>query len=170
MSEEKEVVFREVQRFSLWLRLFFVASMLFGVTIMVYAKATSGSLREPLPILVTAGLTFLLLGLAVFFFTMRLETEVRPDGIYFRFFPMQIHYKKLTPGELVDCYARQYRPILEYGGWGIRCGFRGGRAYNVSGDRGVQLVLGDGRQLLIGSQKSDQLAEAICSLMTGRGS
>ncbi|HUT30209.1 MAG TPA: DUF6141 family protein [Sedimentisphaerales bacterium] len=164
MSEQKDVIFREVQSFGLWIRLFSVASMLFGVVIMLYAKATSGSLNEPLSILLTGGLALLLLGLAVLFFVVRLETEVRRDGLYFRFFPIHIHYKKLRAGELVDCYARQYRPIREYGGWGIRCGLKGGRAYNVKGNRGVQLVLDDGRRLLIGSQKPDQLAEAITSL------
>jgi len=169
VSEEKDVIFREVQRFSLWLRLFFVASMLFGVVIMVYGKATSGSLTEALSIVVTGGLALLLLALAAFFFLIKLEVEVRTDGLHFRFFPLQVRYKKLTADELLECYVRQYRPILEYGGWGIRCGFRGGRAYNVSGDRGVQLLLSDDRELLIGSQKSEELAEAISSVMQRRG-
>jgi hypothetical protein len=34
-------------------------------------------------------------------------------------------------------------------------------AYNVRGDRGVQLVLRDGRRVLIGSQRADELAKAI---------
>jgi hypothetical protein len=168
MSEQKDVTFREVQRFGLWIRLFFVASMLIGVVIMVYAKATSGAPNEP-SILVAAALAFLLLGLAALFFVVRLETEVRRDGLYFRFFPIHIRYKKLGAANLVDSYARHYRPIREYGGWGIRCGFKGGRAYNVKGNRGVQLVLDDGRRLLIGSQKPHELAEAITSLRQHAG-
>jgi hypothetical protein len=64
-----------------------------------------------------------------------------------------------------EYYARVYRPILEYGGWGIRCGFKGARAYNVSGNKGVQLILQNGKRLLIGSQKPDELVEAINSMM-----
>jgi hypothetical protein len=40
---------------------------------------------------------------------------------------------------------------MEYGGWGIKYG-KMGKAYNVSGNRGVQLEFTDGKRLLIGSQ------------------
>jgi len=36
-----------------------------------------------------------------------------------------------------------------------------GKAYNVSGNRGVQLEFTDGKCLLIGSQKPEQLDSAI---------
>jgi len=39
------------------------------------------------------------------------------------------------------------------------------RAYNMSGNQGVQLVFKNGKKLLIGSQKADELAEAIRSIM-----
>ncbi|MHC4338483.1 MAG: hypothetical protein ACYSTG_11155 [Planctomycetota bacterium] len=66
-----------------------------------------------------------------------------------------------------ECYARTYKPIREYGGWGIRYSFRKGigRAYNMSGNKGVQLVFKNGKKLLIGSQKPDELAQAINSIM-----
>jgi hypothetical protein len=53
--------------------------------------------------------------------------------------------------------------LLEYGGWGVRCG-RGGSVFNVSGNRGVQLEFTDGRRLLIGSQQADELAASINEL------
>ena len=34
-------------------------------------------------------------------------------------------------------------------------------AYNVSGDKGVELTLADGRKVMIGSQKAEELALAI---------
>ena len=61
----------------------------------------------------------------------------------------------------MDYYAaRVYRPIREYGGWGIRYG-KNGKAYNISGDRGVQLELQNSKPLLIGSQRADELAQTI---------
>ena len=36
-----------------------------------------------------------------------------------------------------------------------------GKAYNVSGNRGVQLKLSTGNGLLIGSQRPEELAQAI---------
>jgi hypothetical protein len=40
----------------------------------------------------------------------------------------------------------------------------GKRAYNVSGNKGVELEYEGGKRLLIGSKRSDQLAGAIESL------
>jgi hypothetical protein len=165
MTGQNNVIFREVQRFSLWIRLFFVASMVLGVGVMVFTSVTAGATTGPLSIAIRAGLSLLLLGLAALFFVLRLETEVHRDALYVRFFPMHIHYKKIAPGQLLDSCTRQYRPIMEYGGWGIRCGFTGGRAYNVRGNKGVQLVLQNNRRLLIGSQKADELAGAISYMM-----
>ena len=56
--------------------------------------------------------------------------------------------------------VRTYRPIREYGGYGIRYSSKG-KAYNVSGDRGVQIELLNGERLLIGSQRADELWRAI---------
>jgi len=55
----------------------------------------------------------------------------------------------------------QYRPILDYGGWGIRAGRDGERVLNARGDRGVRLELADGSSLLIGSQRPEELAETL---------
>jgi hypothetical protein len=90
-----------------------------------------------------------------------LETEVRSDGLYVRFLPLPRRHR-FGWHEIVAAQARTYRPIREYGGWGIRFSPRG-RAYNVHGDRGVQLELADGRRLLIGSQRADALAAAIAA-------
>ena len=58
--------------------------------------------------------------------------------------------------------ARTYRPLLEYGGWGIRYApFGKGWAYNVHGSQGVQLELTNGKRILIGSQRAEELARAI---------
>lgn len=64
--------------------------------------------------------------------------------------------------EIAHFEARTYSPLREYGGWGIR-GFGSNRAYNVSGNHGVELVLKDGRKVLIGSQRADDLALAIAA-------
>ena len=99
-----------------------------------------------------------MIGLTYFFYVMKLITEVRSDGLYIRFYPMSqrvISYETIT-----SCVPRKYSPIREYGGWGIRWG-RSGRAYNVSGNQGVQLKLSDEKPLLIGSLRPGELANAI---------
>lgn len=55
-----------------------------------------------------------------------------------------------------------YRPIEDYGGYGIRLTKRG-RAYIASGDRGVRLTFAKGGKMLVGSQRPDELARAIAA-------
>jgi hypothetical protein len=55
-----------------------------------------------------------------------------------------------------------YSPLRDYGGWGIRYGSKG-KAYNVSGNRGVRLELSNGKRLLFGSQRPEELSEAVAA-------
>ncbi|UCC60180.1 MAG: hypothetical protein JSV02_10735 [Dehalococcoidia bacterium] len=96
----------------------------------------------------------------VFFYIVNLTTEVRGDGLYYRFFPFHLTFRKISGEDIRSCEARTYSPLREYGGGGIRWGAKG-RAYNVGGNRGVQLELSNGSRILIGSQRSEELAEAI---------
>ena len=107
-----------------------------------------------------AGSVVFLLALSWWILSIRLVTEVHEDGLHIRFRGMFVN-RHIPYQEIHRCEARTYHPILEYGGWGVRWGWRGGRAYNVSGNRGVQLELADGKRLLIGSQRAGDLAAAI---------
>ncbi len=51
--------------------------------------------------------------------------------------------------------------MKEYGGWGVKGWSKDKMAYNVSGDRGVELTLKDGRRIMLGSQRAEELAGAI---------
>ena len=169
MAEENNVIFREVQKFAPWLYWYIVLAMAAAVIIDCFALLEMTSRQTPpqarqIILLITCGI-ILPIAIAVFFLMLKMETEVRPDTLYVRFFPFHIHFKKFAAVDLAKHYARTYKPLLEYGGWGIRCGWRGGRAYNVSGNQGVQLIFKNGKKLLIGSQKADELADAISSIM-----
>ena len=56
--------------------------------------------------------------------------------------------------------ARLLRPCASIGGWGVRTG-RSGKAYSAYGDQGVQLWLKDDERILIGSQRAEELAAAL---------
>lgn len=172
MVERNGLVFREVQRFGLWIRLALVLVMFIAVGIEVVALWTtvlkqqaSNLVQIILHITVGVGLP---IAIAVLFWIVRLETEVRGDGLYVRYIPFHRRHKRYAVEDLSEYYARTYKPLIEYGGWGIRCGlWKSGRAYNVSGNKGLQLVLQNGTKLLIGSQRPDELAAAIKSIMEG---
>jgi len=101
-------------------------------------------------------------GVVVLFWSARLDVSVDDREIFIRFHPFHIRGRRIALSEIAEARARTYRPIAEYGGWGIRMGF-GGMAYNVSGNEGVQLVLTSGKRILIGSQRSGELEAAIAS-------
>jgi hypothetical protein len=158
-------LYREVQQFRqiwLWLVILAIAGLMW------YALISQLILQYPLgnnPIPDGWLILFWLLfgiGLPCLFFFSKLITEVREDGLYLRFVPFHFSFHKIPFEQLKQYEARTYRPIWEYGGWGIRYGPKG-RAYNVSGNRGVQLELAGGKRLLIGSQHPDELQQAIYS-------
>ena len=168
MARENNVIFREVQRFALWLRLALLVFtfFMFGLYWFVSRDILSqqGSIGALPVTFFIVFMVFVPAAVAILFLTLKLETEVRSDGLYVRFFPFHIRYKEFTAEDLTECCTRTYRPILEYGGWGIKFGKKG-KAYNVKGNKGVQLILKNQKRLLIGSQKPDELARAIGSFM-----
>jgi hypothetical protein len=164
--------FHEEQRFrQVWLWVMLVAvqaavlgPLLFGIAGQLMfgkpfgtrpASDTALALGGAAAVLFCAALTWL-------FLAMALRVTVDGSGILVRFRPFLT--RRLPFGDIADCAARRYRPILEFGGWGIRVGWRK-RAYNVSGNLGVQLVLKDGRRVLLGSQRPAELAAAILAGM-----
>jgi hypothetical protein len=94
-------------------------------------------------------------------FVLQMTTEVTPTEIrvWFGWVPI---YRRVVSISGIRRYAVvQYRPIVDYGGWGIRAGRDGERVLNARGNRGVRLELTDGSKLLIGSQRPEELAETI---------
>jgi hypothetical protein len=109
------------------------------------------------------------LALLALFAVAHLRTEAREDGLYVRFFPFHLSYHRLPLADVREVRAVTYSATMEYGGWGIRYGWwapcgTSGKAYNVSGNRGVRLTYHTGGHLLIGSQEPEALAEAVRSL------
>jgi len=159
-NEPSTVLFEEEQTFRqpwLWAVMGFSALAGCGAILAaaLAAPAQSGS------ILPVGGIVIGTLILATaLLWLMKLRVRVMAEGLHVRFRPF---VDRLIPfSQIEQVEVRTYRPIVEYGGWGIRYSLIGrGVAYNVSGNRGVQLVLADGKRVLIGSQLPEELAEAI---------
>ena len=96
--------------------------------------------------------------LLVFF---QLKTKINEKGIYYQLFPFQLKEKKIYWNEIAEVNIRKYSPIWEYGGWGYRYSFKNGKAYNISGNMGLQLVFKNGKKILIGTNKPKELAEFL---------
>jgi hypothetical protein len=168
--EEKESYFQEIQKFrQIWVWLIIVPISLSQVGIFGYGMVKQlifGIAWGDNPMsdtgLLIFGSFFIALGMSLFwlFYAAKLVVEVRNNGLYFQFFPFHISSRKIPWEDLKKYEVRTYNPVGEYGGWGIRYGLKG-KAYNVSGNRGVQLELSNGKKVLIGSQKYEEFAKAI---------
>jgi len=97
------------------------------------------------------------------FLSMNLQTSIDKTGIQYRFFPFQTKTKLISWDEVDKVYVRKYRPIAEYSGWGIRYG-KNGKALNTSGNKGMQIILSNGKKLLIGTQRPDELQQVLFQL------
>jgi hypothetical protein len=168
-TENMATSFKEVQRFnqpwlwSLLLLMLIVEVGVFGYGFLqqlVWGEPWGDRPMSDEMLLLTGGGAILFSVVLVYlFYILRLVTEVRYDGLLIRFYPLR---GKFIPYRSIEsCRARSYQPIKEYGGWGIKYGLSSGWAYNISGDRGVQLVLKDGKKILVGSQQPEALEQAI---------
>jgi hypothetical protein len=100
------------------------------------------------------------------FYHWRLITLIKPDGIYARFYPFQFSMKFYRWESIKSLNIRKYKPIREFQGWGLRYNFagKGGRAFTVSGNIGLQIEFTNGNRLLIGTQKPKQIEEVLTKL------
>ncbi|WP_293870102.1 hypothetical protein [Flavobacterium sp.] len=164
---DEKIVFSEKQHFKqwwLWLLLLVLNGIfVYGIYQQIILKKPFGT--NP------ASDTALYIGFLILFFLtilfrfFKLQTTIKNDGIYVRFFPIQITYRKYTWDKLYKIYVRQYSPITEYGGWGIRYGlFGNGKALNVSGNQGLQLTTTDNSKILIGTNKPALLKEVLTKI------
>ena len=146
-----EPVFEEVQEAPWPLTVLGVGGSMVGG--LAAARALGLGARLGVAGLIAAGA-----GVALSQFLIPMRTLLFPDEI-------QVLFGKKTRFRIplrhvTHAWARVYSPVWEFGGWGIRNGPQG-RALNLSGNEGVQLVLRSGRRLLIGSQRSAELATGI---------
>ena len=161
---DNEILFTESQKFKQWW-LWVLLIGINGILIFVlYQQIICGKQFGDKPMSDTGFLRVfgLISSLTLLFLFFRLETIIKKDGIYVRFFPIHIAFRKYTWEKIDKAFVRKYNPITEYGGWGLRYGLFGkGKALNVSGNKGLQLVFHDNSQLLIGTNKPEELAQAL---------
>ena len=103
-----------------------------------------------------------LIGLAIpiLFYLFELRIKVNEDGFHYQFFPFHFKFHIIKLEDIDKFKALEYSPLKEYGGWGIKYGFKG-KAYNVSGNKGVRIFLNNGTNIMFGSQKHSELAKAL---------
>ena len=161
-------LFTEKQQFRQWWLWLIILSIDLFFLISIYKQVFLGELMGNNP-MSNAGLiiiSIVILLVTVLFFILRLDTKIDAKGIYLRFFPFRTSFKFFAWDTINNAEIRQYKPMLEYGGWGIRYG--NGKALNVSGNMGLQLIFKNKNRLLIGTNKPDELEKAITKIIKSK--
>lgn len=158
------VLFREIQR---WRDVWWVMALVFGLAALQWwiflVQVVRGTPvgNNPGSDMFVA-LTWLIFGVGfpAFFLWLHMVVEITTDAVLIKYRPFV--NRRIPVGHILRVEPRVYRPLGEFGGWGIR-GWGGRVAYNVSGNTGVEITLVDGQHVMIGTQKAAELAGAIHS-------
>ncbi len=175
--------FTEIQKFSPSFTGFFllpvwgVVNIIFGIGL--YKQLGQGQPwgDEPMSdmglIIVTIAVNIILIGTSLLMLKIKMIVEIRETGLFYRYPPFIIKEKKISNEEIERFEVRQYKPIQEYGGWGVRQRTHKlqekGIAYNVRGNIGLQLFLKNGDKILFGTQRKEAITSAMSKMMGGRG-
>ncbi len=159
-------VFKEEQYFrQLWLIILLSVTILMTVGIILnefLKENTTMSMTEFISV------TVLVIFFTTLIFFFKLKTRIDEKGIHYQFFPFHLSLKLITWSEISKATVRTYDPISEYGGWGLKGRFRrkSGRAINIRGNVGIQLELKNGKKLLIGTQKENEVKRVLNTYST----
>lgn len=92
----------------------------------------------------------------VLFSVLRMKTVVTKENIQLTQYPFVWKTIKLSDIETMK--------VINYGfvgGWGIRLWTKYGTVYNVRGNKGLHIKLKNGKQLVIGTQKPQELERIV---------
>lgn len=160
-------VFKEEQHFSqTWLILIIILCTVtpfligvYGIYQQIINKTPFGDKPMSDVGLILFTISMFLLSIFIFFF--KLKTRIDEIGIHYQFFPFHLKDKTTYWSDINKIYTRTYNPIGEFGGWGIKNG-----SYTISGNIGIQLDLKDGKKVLIGTKKENEVKQVLVNYNT----
>lgn len=162
LADNGPKTFREVQRFTQWYLWVILIALNGGIATTVFFYWFEGQRHEKneAEVLLLFSVAVIMVLLTLFILAVRLETRIDRHGLYYRMYPIHRQFKRISPSEEVRVSVRTYKPILEYGGWGLR-GWGNNKALNVSGNQGIQITWKDGKKLLIGTRRPEEAAKYL---------
>lgn len=144
----------EFEPLALWARLLTWGAVALGVGALVANPPGEGALAS---VLIAAVLSLGILvewvfgGLKVELFSDKMRVSLGRAG----------WIRKVVPYETIESIEPvTYRPLREFGGWGVR-GFGEKQAWTARGNRALVLHRSDGSQLYVGNRDPERLAERL---------
>lgn len=164
------ILFREdraLRSAYVWTVIVLVSSLVLGtVAWMVVRQVVQGQPLGARPLsnvalLAGAGFTFVAWGaLIALFAAAKLQIEVTTAGLFVRFWPLQRKVRRIPLDDVTVLRAVRFRPLLDYGGYGVRR-TRHGAAYALGSGEGVRIDYANGYHLVIESDHPRALEVAI---------
>lgn len=163
----EKIYFKEVQRFSQWWFLLLIFASFAIAPVLLVAELLGGaenvdgqnSILTSLSVVLAIEVPIIWLLLK-----MNLTVEVRSTGVWYRYPPLLFKWKRISPLEIESFEVISYKPVKDYGGWGIK-GTRKKRAYSVSGNSGLRMHLVDGKSILLGTLQKNSMKLAMDRMM-----
>jgi hypothetical protein len=124
-----------------------------GIGFLLVFQQKTGVLIAVMPF----GLVCLIVAL---FRMVRLQVQIGEDEIRYRFYPFHRRFRVIKKAEVSSISVRTYDALGEYGGQGIRYG-RKGMAYTITGNYGIGIIMGTGKEILLGTGQPEKVAAAL---------
>lgn len=155
MDLRGQPVYKESTPWPGWILIVFWGTIALALAIV----AMSGGTPRPdriLGALVVGGVA-----LAVHWLVAGLSVRLYRDSMVVGIGSSGLIAKRIAYEDIEDTKSVHYHPLREFGGWGVRCGKDGKRAWTARGDQAVVLHLRDGTRLYVGSDRPHRLEERI---------
>jgi len=155
LDPKRTPVYREWTPWAAWLQVVFWGTMFVALAAVSLAEGETDQERlvgSVVLALTAVSVQLLVSGLSVRLFRDHLVVGLGTVGVISR----KIRYEDIVRTESVT-----YRPIAEFGGWGVRFGKDKKRAWTARGNHAMVLHLRDGTRLYVGSDRPHRLEERL---------
>jgi hypothetical protein len=164
----KEEIFKEKQRFRDW-----EVYAILGVLILTLtAKFASDRIfplgGNPLPLDRYVALMLILGAVLGYFLSLKMSLKITAEHLILKSSPSpwQRRKEKIRWEDIQELELVRFSPTARWSGWNVR--FNHGKNYGYCGRAGICVRKKDGKELIIGTRKIDELRAAILKMQGSR--
>ena len=110
--------------------------------------------------ILTVSIWVIMGGILAMFISAELQFEIKDKAIYYRFTILSPKLKRIGMEDLESWEVRRFG-FFEFGGYGVRHKLNKTTAFIVKGRMGLELKLKEGKTIMIGTQKPEEVKKAI---------
>lgn len=158
VERNEEVVYEEVQRWPGWVLVLILSALVASTVAVLSSPPSDRVLGWALGV---GPMLAVIVGIALLF--DRLRIQVTRDAVVASFGTFGWIRKRIPLHEIQAMEAVRYRPIRDFGGWGIRFSWTHPRkrAWTIRGDRALKIRLSNETDFYLGCAHPQRLMERI---------